>query len=178
MGKRKRTYQWVGLGRNIDVKTDASTAPADIMEIIPAISRTAVGGPQTSCLIEAMYIKVHTRREAISALDAAAVIVWTGTVIESGDAPLQSLDAIATDARAYANKNIMLNEPIEVPPLLGASDLLSFVTNDQVLVSSFQYQASRKLDRSTQVLCLAVNADVSAVLNCFVQARVLLSYGS
>ncbi len=174
----RRKYQWVGAGAIITPKTDASTPTSEIMELVPAVLRTSAAGPRTDCLIEAMYIKVHTHRILTSALDATGIIVWTAVVSEGADAPAQSLNALATDARAYGNKNIMLMEPIAVPPLLAAGDLLSFQTSDEIMVSSFEYQATRKLDRQNQVLALTINSDVSSVVRCFVQARVLLSWGS
>ncbi len=97
---------------------------------------------------------------------------------EGQDSPVQSLNAIPTDDRAYGNKNILVMGQIDVPPVLAASDLLSFDTSEELRTTKFEYQASRKLDRSNQVLCLVINSDVSDVLRCFVQVRALLSYGS
>lgn len=176
MAKRKKNYNWVGIGKIIDVVPDASTSVADVLEIVPAILKSAVPGANTQCRIEAMYIHVHTHRTSIATVDACGIIVWTANVVEGGDSPAQTLDAISTDSRAYANKNILVMAPVPVPPILGTSDLLAFIENDQVMVSSYEYQATRKLDRSNQVLALTINSDVSGAVRCFVQVRCLLSY--
>ncbi len=174
----RRKYQWVGHGNVIVPKTDASTPTSELLELVPAVLRTSAAGPRTDCLIEAIYVHVHTHRLLTTTLDACGIIVWTAVVSEGADAPAQSLNAIPTDARAYGNKNILIMAPVPVPPLLGSSDLLSVTPDDQVMVSSYEYQASRKLDRQNQVLALTINSDVSSVLRCFVQVRVLLSWGS
>ncbi len=178
MAKSKRKYQWVGGGKLISVQPDTSTSVADVMEIVPAVLKASVAGPDTSYLLEAMYIKVSTRRIGVAAFDAAGIIVWTAPVVEGGDSPAQTLDAVSTDARAYANKCILLMEALPVPALLATSDLLAFVPNDEVVVTRFEYQAKRKIDRSNTVLALIINSDLSNQLRCFVQVRALLSYGS
>ncbi len=178
MARSKRKYVWVGGGQIILPVTDASTSVGDVMEIVPAIPRTSELGADTSCLVEALYINVSTHRLTLDSLDAAGVIVWTANVVEGGDSPAQTLDAISTDSRAYANKNIMVMAPLEVPPVIPVGNAATFATSEATVVSHFEYQATRKLDRSNQVLALTINTDVSDVLRCFVQVRCLLSYGS
>ncbi len=178
MAKRKRRYNWVGKGQLMVPVTDASTSVGNVMEIVPAILRTSALGADTQCLVEALYIHVSTRRTGVTTFDAAGLIVWTANVVEGGDSPAQTLDAISTDDRAYANKNIMVLAPIDVPPILGASDLATFIQNDEIRTTRFEYQAKRKLDRSNQVLSFVINTDVSSVISCFVQVRCLLSYGT
>ncbi len=178
MAKSKRRYVWVGKGELLTPVTDASTSVGNVMEIVPAILRTSALGADTNCLVEALYINVSTRRSGVTTFDAAGLIVWTANVVEGGDSPAQTLDALSLDDRAYANKNIMVMAPLEVPPILGASDLATFIQNDEIRTTHLEYQAKRKLDRSNQVLALIINTDVSSVIRCFVQVRCLLSYGS
>ncbi len=178
MPRNKRSYQWVGGGQIIVPKTDASSTVGAIMQLAPAISRTVSEVGRTECLIEAIYIHVSTHRILTTSLDAAGLIVWVSNVSEASQNPVQSLDALSLDVRAYANKNILVLEPLVVPPILASGDLLSVTTDDQVVTHKATFQATRKLDRAQQVLCLQINTDVSDVIRCFVQARVLLSYGS
>ncbi len=178
MGRSKRSYQWVGAGSNLASVPDASTAVSDVVQLVPAIKRTDPTVGRTDCLIEAIYIHVSTRRDDVGIVDALGLIVWVGNVAEASANPVQSLDALSTDVRAYANKGILILEPIAVPPLLASGDLVSATPSDAVLVSKHTFRASRKLDRGHNVLCAVINCDLSGEVNCFLQARVLLSYGS
>ncbi len=172
----KRRKQWVGGSDLIVSATDASTAVSDITEMIPAELSTAAVGQNTQCLIEAIYLKFSIRRLLITSFDALGFMVWVANVAETGNTPVQALNALSTTARTYGNKNIMMMAPLPVSPLLAASDLLTFVPNDEILVADHEYQANRKLDRSNQVLSLTVNSDVDAVVQVFAQWRVLLTY--
>ncbi len=178
MARNKRSYQWVGGGEIMTPKTDVSSAVGEIFQLAPAISRTVPEVGRTDCLIEAIYIHVSTHRLLTVSLDALGLIVWVSNVSEASNNPVQTLDALATDARAYSNKNILIMEPLVVPPILASGDLLSVTTDDRILTHKATFQATRKLDRAQNVLCLQLNSDVSDVVRCFVQARVLLSYGS
>ncbi len=146
--------------------------------MLPAVGRTDDIQSRTTALIEAIYVHISTRRETTDILNAAGMICWLANVSEGSDNPSQTLDALAVDSRAYSNKNILIMEPLAVPPMLGAGDLLSVIPSEEIITSKHTYQASRKIDRSQQVLCMMLNSDVSSVLNCFVQFRVLLSYGA
>jgi len=178
MARRKRKYIWVGGGQIILPVPDTFTSVGDIMEIVPAIPRTSELGGDTQCLIEALYIHVSTQRLLISNFDACGIIVWTANVVEGGDSPAQTLDALSLDGRAYANKNILVLAQISVPPVIPVGDAATFATSDELRTSTFEYQATRKLDRSNQVLSLIINTDLTGVVRCFVQVRCLLSYGS
>ncbi len=178
MARNKRSYQWVGGGEILTPKTDASSAVGDIFQIAPAASRTVAEIGRTDCLIEAIYVHVSTHRLLTTSFDALGLIVWVANVSEGSANPVQTLDALATDVRAYGNKNILIMEPLEVPPVLASSDLLSVTTDDRILHHKATFQATRKLDRAQQVLSLQLNSDVSDVVRCFVQVRALLSYGN
>lgn len=159
-------------------KIDASSAASDVFQIVLAIPCTSDPIGRTSCLIEAIYLYISFHREEITALDAFGLICWIANISEGSDNPSQMLDAISTTSRAYANKNIMILEPIPAAPILGTSDLLAFSTNNETTVFKHTFQATRKLDRANQSVCVQLNSDVSDVMRCFVQARVLLSYGT
>ncbi len=174
----KRKLVWVGKGQLITPKTDASTPVGEIMELVPAVLEGAPGGENTRCVIDAIYLHFSVTRIGINRLDAVGFMVWVARVGEAANTPVQSMDALSLRDRVYANKAILMMAPLPVPPILGASDLLSFLPNDQVAVAHHDFQASRKLDRSNEVLALVVNSDVSSEVEVFVQARVLLSYGS
>ncbi len=178
MARSKRSYQWVGGGQIVTPKTDASSAVGDVMQLAPAISRTVAEVGRTDCLIQAIYIHVSSHRLLTTSFDALGLVVWVANVSEGSANPVQTLDALSTDVRAYSNKNILILEPLEVPPVLASSDLMTVTTDDRILTHKATFQASRKLDRAQQVLSLQLNTDVSDVMRCFVQARVLLSYGS
>lgn len=145
--------------------------------MLPAIARTADVQQRTSALIEAVYVHISTTRVLISPMFSLGLIVWLGNVSEGSDNPSQTLDALATDSRAYSNKNILIMEPIPVPPILASGDLVTATTSEEIRTSKHTYQASRKIDRAQQVLCMQVNGEVASVVNCFIQFRVLLSYG-
>ncbi len=178
MSRNKRSYQWVGLGQIIVPKTDASSTVGAVMQLAPAISRTVPEVGRTDCLIQAMYIHVSSHRILTTSFDAMGLVVWVANVSEASQNSAQSLDALSLDSRAYSNKNILVLEPMAVPPVLASGDLATVTTDDRVLTHKATFQASRKLDRAQQVLCLQINTDVSDVMRCFVQARVLLSYGT
>ncbi len=144
----------------------------------PAIKLADIVQQRTSCLIEAIYVHFSTTRILISSLSMVGMIVWVANVSEGSNNPSQTLDALSIDPRAYSNKNILIMEPVPVPPILASGDLLSATTNEEIRTSKYTYQASRKLDRAQQILCMQVNADVDSVVSCFIQYRVLLSYGA
>ncbi len=173
MGKRKSTF-WVGGGEIREPETDASTSTGEVIQLLPAVVRTANLGPDTSVVIEAIYLHFHIHRILTTVFDALGFMVWISNVTETSELPVQSLDALSTDDRAYANKNILMMEPLPVPPNLNSGDLLSAAVNDEIYVSSHQFRASRKLDRASNVLCLNLNSDVSAVTRVFCQWRILL----
>jgi len=178
MARSKRSNQWVGGSQIITPKTDVSSTVGAVFQLAPAIARTVPEIGRTECLIQAIYVHISTHRILTTSLDAAGLIVWLANVSEGSANPAQTLDALSPDPRAYANKNILAMEPLAVPPVLASGDLLSVTTSEEIKVHKATYQASRKFDRAQQVLCLQINTDVSDVIRCFVQARVLLSYGS
>ncbi len=173
---KKRSRQWVGGGQVIEPQTDASTSTSDIIKLVEPIPRSAIQGADFKVLIEAIYLHFSTHRILTTTFDALGFMVYTQQVSESTELPLQALDALSTDRRLYSNNQILMMAPLKVPPILGTSDLLAFTTNDEIVVEHHDYQATRKLDRAAQVLCLTVNSDVSDVVRTFVQWRVLLSY--
>ncbi len=174
----KRKTQWVGGGQVIEPETDASTSIGEVIQLVPALPIADVRGQPTQCLVEAIYLHFSIRRILTTTFDALGFVVWMANIQEGGAAPVQSLDALSTTDRAYGNKAIMMMAPLSVPPLLGTSDLLAFTVNDQIITESHEYQAMRKMDRSSNVLSLILNSDVSVVTRVFCQWRVLLSYGS
>ncbi len=176
MGKRR--YQWVGGGQNIEPEPDASTSVGEVIRVIPATTTSEAAGENTQMVIEAIYMHFSIHRLLITELDALGFMVWTANVAEAGNDPSQALDALSTVDRAYANKNILMMAPLPVPRIALSSDLLSGTVTEEVLVSSHEYQASRKFDRSNQVLAMTVNSDVSVVVSVFCQWRVLVSYGN
>ncbi len=176
MSRKKKSYEWFGGGEAIDVKTDASTSVADLIQLIPGRPLADDTGIRTQFLIEAMYLHFHVHRLLITELDALAFCVYQGNMSDSGNNPVQALDALSLQGRLYSRKQIMMMAPLAVPALLPVGDAGTFVTSDEILVSSHEYQASRKHDRSQQILTLCVNADVSAVIRVFVQWRVLTSW--
>lgn len=174
----KRNFQWTGGGQNIEPETDAGTSVGEVIRIVPALATSGDTGANTRCVVEAIYLHFSIHRLLITELDALGFLVWTANVAESGSDPSQALDALSLVDRAYANKNILMMAPLPVPRIALSSDLLSGTVTEEVLVSSHEFQASRKLDRSNQVLAMTVNSDASLVVSVFCQWRVLLSYGS
>ncbi len=172
----KRSKQWVGGGQVIESQTDGSTSTSDIIKLVEPIPRATIQGADSKVLVEAIYLHFSTHRLLATTLDALGFMVYTQQVSESTELPLQALDALSTDRRLYSNNQILMMQPLKVPPILAASDLLSVLVNRETSVEHHDYQATRKLDRAAQVLCLTVNSDVSDVVRCFVQWRVLLSY--
>ncbi len=176
MSKRRKTV-WVGGGQLITPEPDVSTSTGEIIELVPAVLAATEPGADTQCTVEAIYLHFSIRRNTVNITDALGFLVWVANVTEVADVPVQALDALSITSRAYGNKNILMMAPLPVPPLLGASDLLSFVTNDQVVTDHHEFQASRKLDRSNNVLAMSVNVETLSVI-VFCQWRVLLDYGA
>ncbi len=175
MAKRKKEYQWLGGGENIEAQTGASTSVADVIQLIPGHALADDAGVRTNFLIEAIYLHFHVHRLLITELDALGFLVYQGNMSDSGNNPVQALDALSLEDRLYSRKQLMMMGPLAVPAII-FDGVSAFTTQEQVLVSSHEYQASRKHDRSQQVLCLTVNADVSVVVNVFCQWRVLVSW--
>ncbi len=173
MGKRKATF-WVGGGQVIEPESDGNTSTAEVIQLVPAVLRTANLGPDTSVLIEAIYLHFSIHRLLISELDALGFLVYVSNVTETSELPVQALDALATDDRAYANRNILMMAPLPVPPTVASGDLLSASVNQAVLTSSHSFRATRKLDRASNVLAMTVNSDLSVVVRVFCQWRILL----
>lgn len=173
---KKRTTQWFGGGQVIEPETDVSTSVSEIIELIPALKVADFVGQPSSAIIEGIYLDFSIHRILTTTFDALGFLVWIVAVGEGSEAPIQALDALSTETRFYANKNIMMQFPLPVPPLLGTSDLLAFTINDEIKTAHFEFKARRKLDRSAQVLAMTLNSDVSVVTRVFCQWRVLLSY--
>ncbi len=172
----KRKTSWVGGAQLVIPETDAGTTPSEVVQLIPPQLSTESVGDRTKFVVEAIYLHFSIRRILNSNPDACGFLVWQAAVNESNEFPAQSLDALSLQRRAYANKNIMMMAPLPIPPLLGASDLASFTTNDAVLVAHHEFQASRKHDTASQVLAMNVNCDISLVLRVFCQWRILLAW--
>ncbi len=173
----KKNYTWVGGAQIIEPETDAGTTPSELLVLVPPIQTTEiVGGPQ-SCLIEAIYLNFSVRRILISTIDALTYLVYVGDLADNSNLVSTALNSQSLNDRLYSRKDLMMMGPLPVPPLLGASDLLTFVVNDEVVTHHAEYQASRKLNRASQSVVMAVNCDVSIATRVFCQWRVLLSYG-
>ncbi len=177
MSRAKRQYSWVGGGQNIEPETDASTSVSEVIQLIPAQQAAAVVGRDTSCLIEAIYLNFSIHRLLITELDALGFLVYQESVGEGANTPAQPLDALSTTDRLYANKRIMMMAPLPVPRIALSGDLLSGTVTEEVLTSHHEYQAMRKHNQASQLLCMTVNSDVSVVCSVFCQWRVLLSWG-
>ncbi len=173
----KRNYSWTGGGQVIVPEPDSSTSVSELIELVPALQANEEGGRPSNCLIEAIYLHFSIQRILVSTFDALGFIVYVDNVAEGGNTPTQALDALSTNARSYGNKGILMMAPLPVPPVLGAGDLATFTTSEEIKTSSHEYKATRKLDRQGQVLCMAVNTDLTATARVFCQWRVLLSYG-
>ncbi len=173
----RKQVEWVGGGVIKEPETDASTAIGEIIQMIPAKPVADPSGTRDIFVIDAIYLHFSIHRILTTTFDALGFMVWQEPVQEGSNNPIQSLDALSTTARLYSNKRIMMMAPLPVPPLLGTSDLLAFTVNDEIKTASFEFQASRKHDRSNTVLCLGLNSDVSLVTRVFCQWRVLASYG-
>ncbi len=176
MSKKRKEYQWLGGGENIEPQTGASTSVADVIQLVPGVPIADNAGVRTTFLIEAIYLHFHVHRLLITELDALGFLVYQGNVSDSGNNPVQALDALSLEDRLYSRKQLMMMGPLEVPPIVVSGDLLTATTDERVLVSSHEYQANRKHDRSQQILCLTVNSDVSVVTSVFCQWRVLVSW--
>ncbi len=178
MARNKKAYSWLGGGENIEPMGDASTATTELIQLIPAQPVADTVGARTQFLIEAIYLHFSIHRLLITELDACGFIVWQAPVTEASNLPAQSLDALSTTDRLYANKRIMMMAPLPVPPIFLSGDLVSATVDERVMTSSHEYQAMRKHDRSNTVLAMAVNSDVDIVLSVFCQWRVLVSWAA
>ncbi len=175
MGKRQ--YSWIGGAQNIEPETDAGTTTSEVIQLIPAQQVATIVGNRTEMLIEAIYLHFSIHRLLITEVDALAFLVYQSPMAEGGNVPVQALDALSLVDRDAASKKIMMHAPLPVPRIALSGDLLSGTVTEEVLVEHHEYQAMRKHDCASQVLCLTVNSDVSVVLNVFCQWRVLVSWG-
>ncbi len=173
----KRIYSWLGGAQNIEPETDAGTITSEVIQLIPPQPTAEEVGGRTDMLIEAIYLHFSIHRLLITEVDALAFLVYQSSIAEGGNNPSQALDALTLIDRDMANKKIMMHAPLPVPRIALSSDLLSGTVTEEVLVEHHEYQAMRKHDRASQVLCLTVNSDVSIVLSVFCQWRTLVSWG-
>lgn len=72
----KRINQWLGGAKSLEPQTDASTGVSDVIEMIPAIPRTAEIGAPTQLLIEAIYMHFSIKRILITDFDALGFLVY------------------------------------------------------------------------------------------------------
>ncbi len=172
----KKVYSWLGGGQSIDPKTDASTSTADVIQMIPVQPVAELQNQRSRFLIEAMYLHFSVVRQGITTFAQLGFMVYQIPPIEDSPNPSLALDALSTSPRLYARKNIMMMAPLPCPPTLAASDLLSFTPNDAILVAHHEYQANRKHDTASQLLCMTVNSDVDDVATVFCQWRILVSW--
>ncbi len=178
MGRSKKSLQWVGGGVIKEAESDGSTTPSEVIQLVPAIPIADAQGAPAKCVIKAVYLHFSSRRILLSQIDAFGFIMWVANRQENSDLPIQSLNAIATASGPYANKAILLNAPLNVPPvILQNSTGPIFNTGDGLIAEHHTYEAERRLDRNSQILCLNLNSDLSVVMRTFVQWRVLLAYG-
>ncbi len=162
-------------GQLVIAETRAGTSVADVVQMIPGVPIADDAGARTKFLIEAMYLHFSVHRILITEVDALGFLVYQGNMSDSGNNPVQALDALSLEDRLYTRKQLMMMGPLPVPPII-FDGVSAFTTQEQVQVASFEYQANRKHDRSQQVLCLTVNCDVSLVVRVFCQWRVLVSW--
>ncbi len=175
MSKKKKTM-WVGGGQLVLPEPDVTTLVNEVVEMVPAVLVADPVGVPTAFTIEAIYLHFSTRRVGIAETQALGFLVWVGNIQEQGESPVQALDALSVTARAYSNKNIMMMAPLEVPPIALSGDLLTATSDLRIQVAHHEYQASRKFDRSNQVLCMTINSETALVVETFAQWRVLLEY--
>ncbi len=175
MAKDKQ-YMWLGGGEIRVPETDVSTSVGEVIQMIPPQPVAEVVGARTKFLIEAIYLHFSVRRILTTTFDALGFVVYQSPITEGTNNPAQPLDALSTTDRLYSNKRIMMMAPLAVPPILGTSDLLAFSVNDEIVTEHHEYQAMRKHDRASEVLCLNLNTDVSNVVSVFCQWRVLTSW--
>ncbi len=174
----KRIYSWIGGSQNIEPETDAGTTVTEVIQLIPAQPVADTVGARTDMLIEAIYMHFSIHRLLITEVDALAFLVYQSSIAEGGNTPSQALDALTLVSRDMSNKKIMMHAPLPLPAIFLAGDLATAQVTEQVLVEHHEYQAMRKHDRASQILCMTVNCDVSLACNVFCQWRCLVSWGS
>ncbi len=176
---KDKIYSWIGGAKSMEPQTDASTATTDVIQLIPAVPTGGAAGDtllRTRFLIEAIYLHFSVVRVLTTDFDALGFLVYQIPPVEASNLPSLALDALSLNPRLYARKNIMMMAPLEVPPVLGASDLATFTLSGRHMVAHHEYQAMRKHDTASQVLAMTINSDVSVVVNVFAQWRVLVSW--
>ncbi len=172
----KKQYSWLGDGTIIEPQTDASTASSDVIQMIPAVATADLANTRTRFLIEAIYLNFSISRILTTTFDALGFCVYQMAPQEGQQNPALALDAISTEDRLYARKNIMMMAPLPVPAILVNGFTGTVLTNDEIITSHHEYQANRKHDTASQVLCMTLNSDVSVVTRVFCQWRILVSW--
>ncbi len=175
MGK-KRPGQWIGGGQNIEPETQGSTAVSEVIQMIPGQAIATVLGERTKLMVEAIYLHFSIHRLLINEVDALGFLVWVAQLQEAGNSPVQVLDALDTSDRVYSNKAIMMMAPLPFPGVNASGDLITNQITQEGMVAHHEFQASRKIDRSSEVLCLTVQSDVSVVFSVFCQWRAWVTW--
>ncbi len=172
----KRKYSWIGGAISIEPETDAGTTVTEVIQLVPAQQVATIVGARTEMLIEAIYLHFSVHRLLITEVDALAFLVYQASVTETGNTPSQALNALSLIDRDAGNKRIMMHAPLAFPGINHSGDLATAQVTEEGMVAHHEYQAMRKHDRASQVLCMTINSDVSLVFNVFAQWRVLVSW--
>ena len=173
-----KKYKWCGGGIIREPETFASTARSEVINLCPALREDELES-YSDVVVERCHISIATHRILVTSVDAFGVLVWVAQVNEADNDVVQSLDAIGLTvgaARQYGNRQIMYQTLLPVPPINALE--LSNELDLRIQVEHIDIKVRRKLHRSNEMLALTLNSDVSSVMRCFVQWRVLLSYGS
>lgn len=174
MGKRRT--QWIGGGQNIEPETDASTIPAELIQLLPPLQTATIAGLPSKVVVEAIYLNFSVHRLLTAEVDALGFLVWVANRQENSNLPVQALDALSLIDTSYANPHIMMMAPLPVPPVTHSSDLGAVAADLRVDVAHHEFQANRGVDRAQEMVVMSVNCDVSVVLSVFCQWRMLLAY--
>jgi len=172
-GKSKRSYKWCGQAIVRLPETAVSTTKAEVVVLCPAV------GPEdySDVVLERTIINFSIRRATNAQLDGFAGVVAVQAVDSADDSrPVQIIDALSVLAPEYSAKNILRWRALPVPAVLLEADNTA-VTSSEVLAVEWDIPVKRRMDRVREMLTLNINTDVSNVLSCFIQSRVLLSYG-
>lgn len=166
----KRHGMWVGDNR---VQTLLAGGPiANVIQLTPTVNQA---DPQDA-VHEVSHLHFNIERILTTAIDECGYVIWKGKVDVGGVVPAQSLDPLSLDALAWADKDIMMQGFLPVPPVI--FDVAGTpAVNRSLLHHYVEVKVKRKFGRVNHGIFMSVGCDVSSVVRVGVVNRTYLSFG-
>lgn len=143
---------------------------ASVIQLVPTLSDVDI---QQDVVMEVSHIHLSIRRLLASTLDACGYVIWMGKTLVSTTVPAQGLDPLSQSTFAWADKDIMLQGLLPIPPVqLNSADVNQIrLENLHVYI---KVKSKRRFNRANHGIFLALSADVSNVIRVVTSRRTFI----